>query len=49
MPGRKSNVSTAGPEEVVDTTPSAPNKQSKDKDGLSVDVSTDVVTLGYLY
>ncbi|EME89177.1 uncharacterized protein MYCFIDRAFT_185572 [Pseudocercospora fijiensis CIRAD86] len=44
MPGRKSNVSTTsnGPEEVVDTTPSAP-KQSKEKEGFSVDVSTSVV------
>ncbi|KXT12127.1 hypothetical protein AC579_7505, partial [Pseudocercospora musae] len=39
MPGRKSNVSTTShaPEEVVETTPSAPNKQSKEKEGFSVD------------
>ncbi|KAK4508456.1 hypothetical protein PRZ48_002195 [Zasmidium cellare] len=36
MPGRKSNVSTTsnGPEEVAESTPS---RQTKDKDGLSVD------------
>lgn len=40
MPGRKSNVSTTsnGPEEVAESTPS---RQTKDKEGLSVDVGRD--------
>ena len=44
MPGRKSNVSTTsnGPEELAESTPS---RQTKDKDGLSVDVSLNALEM----
>lgn len=44
MPGRKSNVSTTsnGQEEVADSTPARQAKESKEKDGLSVEVFLNV-------